>query len=155
MRMRIRRLESREQPSGMGIGLLEWFKRLPELLSSWSIHEFQVSSSQQGLRVDYFPESYWYIFLAWFLSTGTICHILFGTVIFSSLLFVGPNDAMTVVARYMGSVIVCRVVLMYELSGLRDAKKRADEGIVYGQTHTTVEDRGPKAQSLGYQSTRE
>ncbi|KAI0602517.1 hypothetical protein F4775DRAFT_534321 [Biscogniauxia sp. FL1348] len=57
---------------------------------------------------------------SWVLSTCTIFHILFGTLLLSSLLFIGPQDALVVIVRYMMSVLVCRVVLMFELAGLRE-----------------------------------
>ncbi|KAK3321515.1 hypothetical protein B0T19DRAFT_466946 [Cercophora scortea] len=57
------------------------------------------------------------------LSLVTMVHIVFGTMVLSSLIIIGPRDALSVVGRYMSSVIACRVILMYELSGLRDAYK--------------------------------
>jgi hypothetical protein len=47
-------------------------------------------------------------------------HILFGTLVFSSLTFIAVADAVPVAARYMGSAIVCRGILMFELSGMRE-----------------------------------
>ncbi|KAH8898660.1 hypothetical protein GQ53DRAFT_777304 [Thozetella sp. PMI_491] len=71
-----------------------------------------------------FPETRLYAVWAWILSASTITHILFGTLLFSSTLFVGPEDAVPVITRYMASVMACRVVLRYELSGLQDLQRR-------------------------------
>ncbi|KAH6696610.1 hypothetical protein BKA61DRAFT_683097 [Leptodontidium sp. MPI-SDFR-AT-0119] len=51
----------------------------------------------------------------------------------SSVLFISVNDAVVVIIRLMGSVMMCRVVLTYELANLR----RAVEGI---ERKTSVED---------------
>ncbi|KAJ5448476.1 hypothetical protein N7445_003297 [Penicillium cf. griseofulvum] len=60
-----------------------------------------------------------YLLLSWILSLLTAAHVMFGTLVFSSMLFISVRDSITVITRFMGSVIVCRVVLMYELAKLR------------------------------------
>ena len=67
------------------------------------------------------PESYWFTFLSWFTAILTVCHVLFGTLVFSSMLFISVRDSLEVIARYMASVICCRIILMYELASLRNA----------------------------------
>lgn len=47
-------------------------------------------------------------------------HVIFGTLIFSRLLFVGVKDAAGIIFRHIAGVAVCRVILMYELVGLRE-----------------------------------
>ncbi|KAJ5514107.1 hypothetical protein N7463_003659 [Penicillium fimorum] len=59
------------------------------------------------------------VLLSWFLSLLTAAHVMFGTLVFSSMLFISVRDSVAVITRFMGSVIVCRVVLMYELAKLR------------------------------------
>lgn len=54
-----------------------------------------------------------------FVSLLITAHIIFGTLVFSSALFISVRDCLPVVARLIGSVIACRMVLMYELSRLR------------------------------------
>lgn len=58
---------------------------------------------------------------AWLESTCTILHVVFGTLVFSGTLFVGTKDALGIVGRYIAGVAVCRIVLMYELAGLRES----------------------------------
>lgn len=48
---------------------------------------------------------------------------MFGTIGFASILIVGPQNAWAVVAGYALSAIACRVVVMYELAGLRQNVK--------------------------------
>lgn len=55
-------------------------------------------------------------------------HVIFGTLAFSSMQFISVKDAFGVIGRYTASVIVCRVIVMYELSGLRSATDTVNEG---------------------------
>lgn len=73
-------------------------------------------------------ESKRFVFGAWVHSIFIVGHLLFGTVVFSSLQFVGQSDAISVLGRYVASVIVCRMILMYELAFLK--KEYRDLGVV-------------------------
>lgn len=53
------------------------------------------------------------------LAVMTSCHVILGTLIFSSMLFISTRDAVYVLGRFMCSVLVCRILLMYELAKLR------------------------------------
>lgn len=64
-------------------------------------------------------ESPWFLATAWIVSTGTVLHIILGTLVFSSLLFLLTKDAITVAVQYIASTLVCKMVLVYELAGLR------------------------------------
>ncbi|OAL32871.1 hypothetical protein AYO20_07662 [Fonsecaea nubica] len=83
--------------------------------------EFTPSASRkQAAQLEIKEETYLYIFLSWFTATGTVLHIVYGTLVFSSLIFISTSDATAVVGRYLASTLVCRVIVMYELSGLRE-----------------------------------
>lgn len=47
-------------------------------------------------------------------------HHLWNACLFEHLI-IGTRDALGVVGRYMAGVTVCRVILMYELAGLRQS----------------------------------
>ena len=81
--------------------------------------EFRLCMYHKPARVELMKESYWFIWWAWFLSFGTILHIIFGTLMFSSILFISSDYALRVAGRYLASTIVCRAVLMFELAGMR------------------------------------
>jgi hypothetical protein len=49
----------------------------------------------------------------------TSCHLLLGTLVLSSMLFISARDGTYVLGRFMISVLLCRAVLMYELAKLR------------------------------------
>jgi hypothetical protein len=44
---------------------------------------------------------------------------MYGTLVFSSILFISAQDAVKVAARYLASTLVCRVILMFEIMGMR------------------------------------
>lgn len=46
-------------------------------------------------------------------------HVIFGIVVFASLLFISLLDATLVCVRYMASILVCRLVLKFEIAGAR------------------------------------
>ncbi|EEU36248.1 uncharacterized protein NECHADRAFT_52892 [Fusarium vanettenii 77-13-4] len=66
-------------------------------------------------------ESKTFLVTAWLESTFTILHVVFGTLVFSGTLFVGTKEALGIVGRYIAGVAVCRIILMYELAGLRES----------------------------------
>ncbi|KOS42987.1 hypothetical protein ACN38_g6119 [Penicillium nordicum] len=70
-------------------------------------------------RIELKKETPLYILLSWILSLLTAAHVMLGTLVFSSMLFISVRDSVAVITRFMGSVIVCRVVLMYEVAKLR------------------------------------
>lgn len=75
-------------------------------------------------------ESRCFTFLAWLFSVVVIVHIVIGTMILSSTNFVGPKDALAIMVRYILSVVICRIVLVYELAVLRmEYKPQAQSGM--------------------------
>ena len=88
--------------------------------------EFQPACSQLGLKVTIFQEGPIVVIVLWLLSTGVVFHVLYGTIVLSSLYFIGPSDALQVIARLMASVLICRVICMYEIAGLRENCKEIE-----------------------------
>ncbi|PHH84437.1 hypothetical protein CDD83_1940 [Cordyceps sp. RAO-2017] len=88
----------------------------------WTVpNEFIPSAFQRPCRLVWRREHAAFYAVSWFLSIVTVAHVLFGTLIFSSLLFFSVRDSVKVVARYAGSAIVCRAVVRFELAGLTEA----------------------------------
>ncbi|KAI0536187.1 hypothetical protein GGR58DRAFT_514764 [Xylaria digitata] len=71
------------------------------------------------IRVTFFKEDELYVAWSWILSTATVIHILFGSLVLSGLLFIGPRDALVIIIRYVASVLLCRVLVTFELAGMR------------------------------------
>lgn len=65
-------------------------------------------------------ETYSFLFLNWLMSTGAIMHMILGTVVFSSTLFISTGDAVMVAFRYILSTVACCLVVTFELCGLRE-----------------------------------
>jgi hypothetical protein len=69
-------------------------------------------------RVVILEDSLLFFAIYWITNALTVCHIIYGTILFSSVLFIAVDDALVVVSRLMASVMICRVVLTYELANL-------------------------------------
>jgi hypothetical protein len=81
--------------------------------------EFTPSAYHPRSKIDRKPKTNPFLFISWMTSVGTVLHVLYGTLVFSGLLFISVQDALSVVTRYLASVICCRALLAYELAGLR------------------------------------
>ncbi|KAL7930846.1 hypothetical protein V8C35DRAFT_129022 [Trichoderma chlorosporum] len=73
----------------------------------------------QAATLETFKETPLYLSLSSFVSILTNMHFIFGTLLFSSMLFISVRDSIQIVGRFLASVFVCRLVLMYELARLR------------------------------------
>lgn len=78
-------------------------------------------SSKKSITIETIKETKVFLALSWLTSTATTFHVIMGTLAFSSMQFISVKDAFGVIGRYTASVCLCRVVLMYELSGLRSS----------------------------------
>lgn len=65
-------------------------------------------------------ETYLFIFMSWFMSVGTVLHVIFGTHMFSALLFVAVEAGLMIIGRFMASVVLCRIILLFEIVRLRE-----------------------------------
>ena len=106
------------------LGLIVFWSRVSIKRSEanfWIKHEAKFCASHTGISYALKDESYISLFLEWGLSHGAILQIIFGTLVLSSSTLIDTSDAFTIVGRYAGSAILCRLILMYELYGLRAA----------------------------------
>jgi hypothetical protein len=81
--------------------------------------QFTPLTKQHDLSVSLVRETYLFIFLSWGASLLSACHVIAGTLAFSSMLFISVRDSLTVITRLMASVLWCIIILMYELALLR------------------------------------
>ncbi|MCJ1329772.1 hypothetical protein MMC10_006452 [Thelotrema lepadinum] len=63
-------------------------------------------------------EPEWVLYLNLLAATSSYALLIYGTMLFSSLFLIGPTDAFVAIYRYLGSTLVCRGILVYELSGI-------------------------------------
>lgn len=121
LRMRIERVD-REEKLGF-----QWFAQMmKDEFSLCSTHTRTILRFKES-------QSAWFIFVTWFAANGTTVLILYGTLVFSSLMFISTLDAVVIVLRYLFSAVVCRAILMHELNGMRIASREptlAENGAV-------------------------
>ncbi|KAF7507550.1 hypothetical protein GJ744_010341 [Endocarpon pusillum] len=91
----------------------------------WLRIQFTPIAEQKPLRVEPCEETRFSLVVAWWVSCYNPGLLIFGTITFSSLIFITVRDALAVIARYLTSLLVCRAILMYELGVLR-AKYREE-----------------------------
>lgn len=121
--------------------LWTWIGIGTHLISCWAMHlrvkekhSYQTISKWQFLKAQFKPlteqapmrfktrnESRRSIALSWLASIMIMIHIIFGTLCWSSLMFIGVKDSVIIITRFMISAIASRGVLMYELGLLRNA----------------------------------
>lgn len=65
-------------------------------------------------------------------------HWIFGTLLFSSALFIGTLNASGVMARYLASALICRTILLIEIAGIRGVEE-AQTAICDKQSSIEVE----------------
>ncbi|KAL8801417.1 MAG: hypothetical protein Q9182_004481 [Xanthomendoza sp. 2 TL-2023] len=87
----------------------------------WVNTETKHCASYCGVSYSLKEDTYLSLFLDWVLSHGAIIQIIFGTLVLSASTLIDTHDAFRVVGRYAASAILCRLILMYELYGLRAA----------------------------------
>lgn len=63
------------------------------------------------------------IMVSWLVSVNTLAHIVYGTLVLSSLLFFNVGDAITVMARFAASAVACRAIARFELSGMNEKNR--------------------------------
>lgn len=54
----------------------------------------------------------------------TLCHIAFGTAVFSGVLYIAIGDAAKLILRYLASGTICRLVLYFEIGGMRKLEEQ-------------------------------
>ncbi|KAI0553053.1 hypothetical protein F4679DRAFT_33594 [Xylaria curta] len=113
-----------------GDSFKQWLKDSKKRVVELRKTEFVPAALQRGVFVFTYSESKLLICLNWFLTPSIIIHVIFGTLVLSSLTFIGPRDALEVIGRFMISVLVCRALLMYEIAGVRDRYNSTDGGPV-------------------------
>ncbi|KAI0593151.1 hypothetical protein F4775DRAFT_579190 [Biscogniauxia sp. FL1348] len=90
-----------------------------ELCPRWLKEELVPSISQPIRKAETRQATWWFLILSWGVSAATFWHIIFGTCIFSGILFISTQDAWLVFARYWISTLCCRLIVMFEFHGMR------------------------------------
>lgn len=102
-----------------GLGYRFWRFLTKEVTLSSNCKSFPISKGEPTTTA---------IFSQIFASAFAFVHVVLGTLILSSLIFIGFHDTLRILFRLMGSALVCRGILMFELAGIREVlDKSADQ----------------------------
>lgn len=91
-------------------------------------NQFRPFRDQQQPSITLKPETFKFVLSSWFVKLLIVINLIFGTLAWSSLLFISVRDSLTVIARYMCCQFMSRAVLMIELATLRDATFDESDG---------------------------
>lgn len=91
----------------------------PGTIVGWFSVQFTPWAWHTPFHISEIRETYQFILVSWATSTYVTCHMVFGTLTFSGIIFISVRDATLLFARLMASVILCRIILMYEIAALR------------------------------------
>ncbi|KAI1487621.1 hypothetical protein F5X96DRAFT_681084 [Biscogniauxia mediterranea] len=125
-------LSVRVKVRNVGDGDGEHYHRRATGFHDWIPNEL-VPAAFQPWRLQWRKETLWFQVLSWGLSVGIVAHVLWGTLVLSSLLFFSVTDSLVIVSRYIASTLVCRGIVRLELSGMRGMTN-------YQRTEATVQD---------------
>lgn len=117
--------------------VLPFFVHLPAALalranipskSLWSALalEFKLSAFHKPVRAGALAPNSKLLLWRGFATVFSLIHMTVGIFIFSSLLFSMTVDAALILLRYVASAFVCRLIIMFEIYGLRLAHEQLD-----------------------------
>ncbi|KAL8393734.1 hypothetical protein RB595_003468 [Gaeumannomyces hyphopodioides] len=112
LRLRVR-VEGCPSPAG-GTGFPKTLAALP----GWIRDEIVPSAYNSPISFVNVYDGVWFSLISWSVSVANVVIVVYGTVVLSGLLFFSIRDSVTIVARYMASVIVCRAVFVFERTGM-------------------------------------
>jgi hypothetical protein len=70
------------------------------------------------------PDTYFGVFCASVVANVlSAAHLIYSTLVLSSMLFISEWDVIPLAARYAISTMVCRVILAYEIAGMKKSRK--------------------------------
>jgi len=93
-----------------GLGILTFRTRSPSVYRSvehWLVNEFSPCASHHEENVAWNEKkTKWFVVFSWFASVFTILHLAFGTIMFSSLFFVGSYNLTTTTSVYGNNCLI-------------------------------------------------
>lgn len=104
--------------------------------AAWVPNEVIPSGLQPTRHLQWREENIGFLAMSWLLGIGTLAHVVFGTLIFSSLLFFSVIDAVTIVGRYAASALICRAIVRVELSGMGQINMDGGTDEIYVQANS-------------------
>jgi hypothetical protein len=84
-------------------------------------HELTPCVYHQSSILEWKDETLLHRAIQLFVSLGITIHLVFGTAILSSVYLIAVSDAVVIIGRLGASTLICRILLMFELSGIRQS----------------------------------
>ncbi|KAK7407976.1 hypothetical protein QQX98_009847 [Neonectria punicea] len=100
--------------------------------------EMDILTRRSKIRFRVHPESLVFSVLSLLTTVFTACHIIFGTLIFSSVVFISVNDSLSIVARMMAGTILARIIVTFELLVLRETIEESQDDFIPGQARQVL-----------------
>lgn len=91
--------------------------------------EFKLSAFHKPVDTTALAPNSKLLFWRGFATVFSLIHMTVGIVIFSSLLFTMTVDAALILLRYVASAMVCRLIIMFEIYGLRLAHEQLKQSV--------------------------
>ena len=104
--------------SRKSLSVLDWVE--------WARKQFSPARQADNVQSIYLPCSWQELLLCWFTGVLSAINLVWGSMVFSSLLFISIKDAFFIVLRFMASAIVCRAIARYEICAIRGAPPQSD-----------------------------
>ena len=93
-----------------------------ETIRYWWASEVTPCANHEKPEMVVADEAFGVLFLNWTTTLLGLVHVVFGTLVLSSLLFISIIFSLYVVLRFLASALVCRSIVAFEISGLRTRK---------------------------------
>jgi hypothetical protein len=90
-------------------------------------HHFYIIRRPKSLKRKVVHESFQFYAVSWVASIITVIHIFYGTMVFSSIIFISIEESAIILARLTASTVICKLVIMYELLYLQGVVKAFEE----------------------------
>jgi hypothetical protein len=107
---------SNEEVGAWGKGWL-WIR-------AWAISELTPCVYGKPLTVNFRKPNtalrFGFFAFSWATFCGANMHVLMGIITLSAVVFISHADTIGIIGRFIASAVLCRLVVMYELSGLRE-----------------------------------
>jgi hypothetical protein len=100
-----------------------WVRVKNWLVQETTPHAFRKNETATRPEVLKKSTRYWMVGLNWAIKLMVWVQVVYGTIVLSSVLFVSVFVALQIVGRFLAGAIVCRVVVEFEMYGLREVSK--------------------------------
>lgn len=87
--------------------------------------EFTPCADGEPLLLTQVKKGLLFVLVNFFTEMASVAMFVFGTVALSSQIFISLGDVVPLIARFMIGTLICRLILVFELYGLREVTSRS------------------------------